>query len=67
MTTDTDTETELPAEVVNIFAQVQYINCPKCDKQLEGWLGDPRGSDEVECEHCNHKFTVSPESQICLT
>jgi rubredoxin len=52
-------------EVV-ITASVQSVNCPECEADIEGWVGDPRGAPEVECEVCGHVFSIPEDARVVL-
>lgn len=49
--------------VTMFYARDIYTYCPKCNAQLDGWVGDPRGT-ETECEICNTLIKIGPDIDI---
>lgn len=39
-------------------AQAYSVECPQCEYELTGLMGDPSGKS-IECEECKHTFSVS--------
>ncbi len=46
-----------------IHADIKYVGCPKCDYEIEGWFGDPRGTDDT-CDHCGTEFEIMKDAEI---
>jgi len=53
-------------EVTMIYADINYIDCPHCGKQQDGWVGDPRGGTPEECGKCGKEFIVSTHADVNL-
>lgn len=56
----------MDAEKIEISSFAITIECPYCNKSLNGWIGDPRGAEDVECEDCGQKFNVPKDCEIVL-
>lgn len=42
---------------------VEAVDCPYCGFELDGLIGDPRGS-EIECDNCGNTFDVDPDADF---
>ncbi len=42
------------------------VDCPHCGCLNEGWVVDPRGVKDVECDHCEKKFDVPNDIEVVL-
>lgn len=51
-------------EITMFYAASIKAKCPSCGEWLDGWFGDPRGKEGVECEYCGAAFTVHPDADI---
>lgn len=54
-------------EKIEISAYTAVIKCPHCHAEHSGWMGDPRGAKDVECEECGEKFSVPEDCPVALT
>lgn len=48
-----------------ISARVHYVNCPLCEAEQQGFVGDPRGGD-FECDACNSVYHVPENASIVI-
>lgn len=54
-------------EITMFYATAVKAKCPACDSWLEGWTGDPRRSEEDNCDYCDYcgaPFTVHPDADL---
>ena len=52
-------------EVSMLIAREVYCQCPSCSKKVDGFLGDPRGTEAV-CDDCNTVFKIATEADVDL-
>lgn len=55
----------MSGEIV-IHAAVRYVTCPVCEGENTRFMCDPRGLPQVECEHCDEKFTIPDDARVIL-
>lgn len=48
-----------------VKVRVKSVECPHCGKDVEGWVGDPRGTSE-ECDSCGGQFMVAQGASIVI-
>ena len=53
-----------PKEITMFYAASIKAKCPSCGEWLDGWFGDPRGTEGGECEYCGATLYVSPEADV---
>ena len=52
---------------IEVSSYTAIIKCPHCDANVTGWLDDPRGAENVECDECGKTFDVSNDCEVVLT
>lgn len=52
------------ADTITIHAASITVTCPHCEEEQEGFVMDPRGSDEVTCEECQQGFSIPHDAEI---
>ncbi len=57
-------DTTLKASIV--YARAEYVICPHCDAEVDGWYNDPRGV-ETKCDECGKAFAVDANAQVRMT
>lgn len=48
-----------------ITAREVTVDCPYCQTQQDGFIGDPR-NETVDCEDCGNTFHIHPDADIEL-
>lgn len=48
-----------------IYARAQRVECPHCDAEVDGWFGDPRGT-ETTCDECGKPFKIAASADVRL-
>jgi hypothetical protein len=43
-----------------------WFHCPRCQTELAGFLADPRGLQDVCCQHCGEEFDVPAGAAIVI-
>lgn len=51
--------------VSRLTARTTTLDCPKCNAEQNGWVGDPRGQDH-QCDACGTEFHVAQDADINL-
>lgn len=52
-------------EVTTVYVKAEYIRCPYCQAEQDGWVHDPRGAVE-KCEDCGETYSVHPDADMEL-
>ena len=50
-------------EAETLFIWSCTINCPHCDASQDGWVIDPRGTEQV-CDSCNEDYKVPQDIKL---
>lgn len=58
-------ENDQVKQAQTVYARARYVECPYCDAECDGWLGDPLGSETV-CDECKKPFKVSVNADVKL-
>jgi len=48
-----------------VYARAQYVYCPHCEGEVDGWLGDPRDT-ETTCDYCGKQFRIAADADVHL-
>jgi hypothetical protein len=56
----------MDASKIEVSSFTAVVECPYCHTTIDGWLGDPRGADDVECEDCQQKFNIPSNCEVVL-
>lgn len=51
-------------EITMFYATAIKAKCPSCGEWLDGWIGDPRGSEKSDCDYCGTSFKVHPDADV---
>lgn len=51
---------------VNVVPEHIWFACPHCQEPLEGFLSDPRGIKNVDCQACGEEFDVPASAALVL-
>jgi hypothetical protein len=51
---------------IRISSFTAVIECPHCGAAITGWLCDPRGVENVECDECEKTFDVPSDTEVIL-
>jgi len=43
-----------------------WFHCPGCGAALDGYLMDPRGTEDVICEECGTEFDIPPDAGVVI-
>ena len=54
------------ATEITISAFTAEVRCPHCGHEHEGWIADPRGAKDVECEKCGKTFDIPEDTKVVL-
>ena len=50
-------------EISMFYARDVRALCPKCNQWLDGWMGNPCGSETI-CEHCGAEIVVNQDADV---
>lgn len=53
-------------KVTSLIAWEVKCRCPHCDEVVEGFVGDPRGATDIECDYCRRKFDIHEEADVVI-
>ena len=56
----------MKADKIEVMSFTAIIECPNCHTALDGWVSDPRGAEDVECEDCGIKFSIPEDCPVVL-
>jgi hypothetical protein len=63
-----------PIESPRLMVSTVYVEpvqvwfpCPACGQALEGYLGDPRGVHDIDCENCGATFDIPARAALVIT
>ncbi len=51
---------------LKVDAYTGTIDCPHCGCLNDGWVVDPRGVKDVECDGCDKRFDVPDDIAVVL-
>lgn len=52
---------------ININFAYITVECPNCGYELTGFVNDPRGRPDIECENCETVFSVSEDAEVKIS
>ncbi len=42
------------------------VACPHCGYEVTGWMSDPRGAKDAECDECGKQFDIPEDIEIVV-
>jgi hypothetical protein len=55
---------EVVLNVATTYRAIAHsVNCPRCDFELTGLIGNPSGT-AIECDECHNHFIVSENAEV---
>lgn len=52
---------------ITVSSYTAIIECPHCSAEITGWLDDPRGAKDVQCDECEETFDIPEDAEVVLT